>query len=613
MNQHLSPRPFAQQIIAVLLVIAHFPAHLAVAAEIDLDAILDSSLQGVLSEQAGTALSTNTIGIVQEAILANQQAHAGGAATTVIAAGQVLDAETLVDVVQENCGTGTGLALCLQDAIPQIVYEALQHVTATASNVLNIAQENVMGNQVASLSGAALVDVDVSQLVEPNTIVNIFQDCYVAFGGCIQRAMPEVLTLASQIISAAAVNKLGIDQETESGSLQQAAIEATAQSIVQAEQIVHPRTIVNIVQACKVDLGLCIQRATPFIQTLTEQLINAHADNILAISQDGADTQQAAATASGMTMVTTLQDVLSETELHYEQVCSVAKGLCIQAKENGQPVFYFSDGETTQTGEYNGVFDDSALNDNFNRKTVGQVASGICPPGEGLCSNVEQLLLWLFGPEPEPEQAVGSSHDSASTGSAAESSAHRGHQTNHIGSVLSFIAQNAIDAAVAPGAFGGDTEEGSGLSESDRTFLCSMKRAVPADSDDAVWQWTAEKFAAMIGGKSDAIYAALMDPATCPQPTVAKAKADGAIQFVSVADDGPLSTNPLWNKCVRGQMVTPADIDSNTDRDEDGKPKTCADYHTQASWYHPDLGIYFIWDRVSGALELPDGYFPALI
>ena len=91
---------------------------------------------------------------------------------------------------------------------------------------------------------------------------------------------------------------------------------------------------------------------------------------------------------------------------------------------------------------------------------------------------------------------------------------------------------------------------------------------------------------------------------------VAQARPVPSIAFFPVAEDGPVSNNPLWNKCIRGEHVEITDVRANLDRTDDGLPRGCAEYRTGDSWYHPDLRVYFTWNRHTKHLKLPDGFVP---
>ncbi len=72
-------------------------------------------------------------------------------------------------------------------------------------------------------------------------------------------------------------------------------------------------------------------------------------------------------------------------------------------------------------------------------------------------------------------------------------------------------------------------------------------------------------------------------------------------------DGIPLSRNPSWNACIRGEVTLDV-IRNNPDRDEDGRPQDCASYSTDDVWRHPDLGIHFVFRRSPLKIELPARY-----
>lgn len=90
----------------------------------------------------------------------------------------------------------------------------------------------------------------------------------------------------------------------------------------------------------------------------------------------------------------------------------------------------------------------------------------------------------------------------------------------------------------------------------------------------------------------------LRDPVAC-EPVTAYLRPSTAVavatpRTVELAEDGyPVSSNVVWNKCVRG-TATLADMRGNTDRVRIGRhawaPKTCGSYRTAGTeeWSYPD-------------------------
>ncbi len=554
-------------------------------------------------QEALNATSQNDLDIVQQAgNNAQQAAGMTGVASTIVNTVQNF-APTITVTSEQTCPTGSGTQLCIEDASPVIHITATQDIDALSENVLNIVQQaGEESAQKASMSGAALTEVAAAQTVTPQTVVSIFQDCTIEHGVCVQRALPEVLTLAQQMITATALNQLSIDQEAGSGSAQEAAVEAAAQVGVSAQQFVNPQSFLFLSQLCTVNTGMCIQKALPLIQTVVEQVVEAQTGNTIALSQSGGLLQDAAADATGQTVGALTQNVLTENAITVLQECNVAQGLCVSVDANGTPTFVFSDGDTTTTGVFAGQFDDSPLDTDYSRQSVAQVAGGIC--GENAsCSMLSDLLFWLFGPEPQPvvvRQEEGSQQSD-------EDAAHRGHRTNVLAASAEFLAAHlGITTDMPAPAFGG-SEEAMSLSEQHHQLICSMRKAIPVGSDPEVWQWTAERIASLTGMSSHSVSAYLQDEGYCGEAVAAvdaRVTRLAGLTFFMVDEFGiPVSHNPTWNKCIRGESVTLAGVRAHG---------SCASFHTQDSWMHPDLQMYFTWNRHTGVLELPEGYVKAV-
>lgn len=553
------------------------------------------------------ASSQNDIAVDQQAgDGAQQDAEIDAAAHTTVEADQTVHGEHDIAIEQE-CATGTGNTLCFEDAAPVATTEAEQHIDASSHNDLNVGQHAGSGStQSATVSGSAVTDVTATQTVTSDVIIDIFQDCTMQHGVCVQRALPEVLTRATQVIAASALNTLESEQTAGSGSTQHFSGDLTAQVNVRAEQVVSPRAFLELTQLCVIDVGMCVQRAIPLVQTAVEQVIDAQAHNNADIVQDGAHEADATLQSDADTNVVSTQHNDAQTTIDMIQQCGVERGLCLQVDGAGNPTYVFSDGDATTTGEYAGDLDETILQEEYSRRTVGIVASGICA-GASTCSMVDLLLLWLFGPEPQPEAPSGSTVTRDRTGG---NYARRGHETNVIGASMQFLAQRLEgNDNVAPPAFGGGEDASD---DGARPLACSMRtRLLLKENGDGVWEWTASEIARLTGMSQDAAMELLRDPFVCPADAVAAAPVVNITLF-PVAHDGPVSSNPFWNACVRGEHVSLADVRANPDRNEDGLPLTCGRYHTGSSWYHPDLSVFFTWDRTTGSLRLPDGYVPSL-
>ncbi len=130
--------------------------------------------------------------------------------------------------------------------------------------------------------------------------------------------------------------------------------------------------------------------------------------------------------------------------------------------------------------------------------------------------------------------------------------------------------------------------------------ICSVGRKITPPSEAIYAQVAEETLSDLVHRPVGWIVEKLMDPATCadinaalrPQATVAKVQAPIALL---VGSDGlPVSTNPVWNACIRGHVSLEL-IRSNTDmvamnaREDMFRPKTCGDYtHATGLWEMPD-------------------------
>lgn len=568
-------------------------------------------VQGTVSQSDTTATSGNEIDVLQvSGSGAQQNVNVTGSAATVVTSDQTVNPLTVIDI-QQNCApTDT---VCIEHAAPVSVTAALQQVTASSANVVNAAQISGSGSvQNANMNLDAGTDVTATQTVTPQTIVNIFQDCTLITGVCVQRALPEVLTLASQIIAATAMNELNLLQQSSSGAVQNALVDAEANVAVTAEQFVSPRNFLLLAQTCAIDVGLCIQRAIPIIQTAAQQVVNAAAQNNINLAQiatgsGSGSVQNADVDVAANTDVTSTQTVTARNTIVTKQECAVKKGLCLQLDANNMPIYVFSDGETVSSGSYMGTWDDTALDTGVNRQSVSNVAKGICEDGKN-CSKLQQLLVWLFGPEAVPQEQQQTVTGNNRPDIAGVSAGHRGHGTNRIAAAIRSITV-AFNAEVSPGAFGGDVR--SAASDEQLKAVCSVRRALSTTENEVLLAWSAQVLAERIGLSKEVTLSLLENDDLCTPLVTASAQQKVALAtptFFPVDDEGPLSSNALWNKCIRGNEVTLEDIRSNPDTDEAGRPNSCGTYHTGTSWYHPDLDIYFTWNRQSGELEIPEGY-----
>ncbi|MDD5074704.1 MAG: hypothetical protein PHO54_02390, partial [Candidatus Peribacteraceae bacterium] len=119
--------------------------------------------------------------------------------------------------------------------------------------------------------------------------------------------------------------------------------------------------------------------------------------------------------------------------------------------------------------------------------------------------------------------------------------------------------------------------------------------------------WLANLLASYFGTVPSVVNNALKDSATCSGGSAMGTStpiADASRIFPVDAKGIPLSTNPIWNACIR-RTVT---ISAST-----LEPYSCSRYHVAQLWQHPDTHVAFKWSDVyRKQLEIVD-HEPVLI
>lgn len=197
-----------------------------------------------------------------------------------------------------------------------------------------------------------------------------------------------------------------------------------------------------------------------------------------------------------------------------------------------------------------------------------------------------------------------------------QNGSHRGNDTNRLGPVISLLGglRGLGNGTTAPGAFGGSATVP--LSDEEIAFLCTVQKSLPNVVEFGLLDWMAQMLAAMMNRPVDVIADALrQDMCATNEP---EAKATVAVSSVEIQLDGsgvPVSSNTLWNKCIRGETVTLAEIKQNVlENEHEGRTRNgvqlgdCGSYHTGSIWYYPDLGIHFEWNGDKQTAAFPKGY-----
>lgn len=189
--------------------------------------------------------------------------------------------------------------------------------------------------------------------------------------------------------------------------------------------------------------------------------------------------------------------------------------------------------------------------------------------------------------------------------------ARRGDQTNVAYNVVNFLAKKKTIGGLPGAAFGGTSRVP--LSETEVDFICAMQRAMPKSVDDIFIEHVAMRMSSMMNRDTGFLVKQLKNEELCEEISLSrmpKLQRVASVRLVGFPVDEsmvPLSTNETWNACIR-RNVSLELIRENTDRDEDNLGKDCSTYRQEDQWTHPDLGITFGYDRLTGTITLPGGY-----
>lgn len=201
------------------------------------------------------------------------------------------------------------------------------------------------------------------------------------------------------------------------------------------------------------------------------------------------------------------------------------------------------------------------------------------------------------------------------TNGDSDQGSHLGKRTNMWTGIAQFLAGvNSLISGVAPAGFGGGDPA---LSTQEQEYICSMQRGLPLNpSSDLL-----DRISILMSGyiaRTPAFIRTQLTSSLCDSINAARLPSKTTVTRVDtlfpVDSAGyPIAhNNPLWNKCVRGEHITLADVRSNADRDAYGRGYSC-DHYTKAQnvWTHPELGIDFTLTATrTGAplLSIPAGY-----
>lgn len=243
---------------------------------------------------------------------------------------------------------------------------------------------------------------------------------------------------------------------------------------------------------------------------------------------------------------------------------------------------------------------------------VTVTAQSSSAPSEGSSSSASSDAASSIPDEGEGSSAAVITGLGIPDGPGAENGQTRGNQT-HMGKAFNrFLAAFHL-GNVPPGGFGGGS---ASLSPEEKAYLCSVQRALPENALDSFLEAIAADAALYLGRPAGFVKQRLLDRNLCSSISASLLKKTENVvimpkPFYLAADGMPHSwTNETWDKCIRG-TATLSDIRANPLR-PDGVGVDCAAFHTDDTWYHPDLHMYFTFSAPSRfsamKLVLPHDY-----
>lgn len=152
-------------------------------------------------------------------------------------------------------------------------------------------------------------------------------------------------------------------------------------------------------------------------------------------------------------------------------------------------------------------------------------------------------------------------------------------------------------------------------------LACSIRRALPEARGGEFLRTVSETIAREIGRSESVseIFLTLTLPHLCKRPAAVQNTVKPLSIIYLDRAGAVVSSNPVWNACVRGKGITAALIKSNVDRTlhRSGRlrteiPWSCRDYHKGPIdvWTHPDFpDISIVLDEHGKLISaLPVGY-----
>ncbi len=238
-------------------------------------------------------------------------------------------------------------------------------------------------------------------------------------------------------------------------------------------------------------------------------------------------------------------------------------------------------------------------------ESMSESCSGTITNGQSIVCTVTNDDIF------QPIESFNNDEGIPDEGNDGQNGARRGNGTNRLGAVVSFVSGlRGLNGSVAPAAFGGSSD--TPLSSEEKSYLCSIQKALPRTYTIGLLTWIAEQLAPLMNRPIGLLFSVLSDP-MCDAPAEAKAVVAQAIAVPLDESGVPVSDNDLWNKCIRNERIFLEDVRNNIEiTPEDAHrrvlPRDCGSYHTGKNWLFPDLNIHFTWDGTKKVAVFPKGY-----
>ncbi|NOS67234.1 MAG: DUF5011 domain-containing protein [Candidatus Peribacteraceae bacterium] len=197
-------------------------------------------------------------------------------------------------------------------------------------------------------------------------------------------------------------------------------------------------------------------------------------------------------------------------------------------------------------------------------------------------------------PVPPPPDPIFTPQDQGNGGGGSHqgSGGHRGNNSRAIFTAIALLA----DLHGPQGGF-----NPANPTQEQQTFLCSVQRMIEGDMPLALVESMIGEVGRLTGLPQEGVAAFLGDGHVCDEINFARnggivVQPTMSLPFRVASDGYPVSSNPTWNACVRGNVFNPEIIRQNPDRDpRTGRGWSC-DHYSDATneWHHPDLNVTFM-------------------